>query len=269
MRPTMKGYKLGEPANFAHVKLDGHYLEVHQAASGLITCTTRHGTELDLKWVPTLKNAWLRMPPCTVLGELWYPGQPASYVKTAIKNQDPQLRFSVFAINTCRSFLQCSIWCIKHGFEMTPYYSKLEKNWHDVNCLGDFDVYSLPAIQHEGFVMKDELWENWRKYKPFKTIDLIVDEVTEGRGQFIGLVGSLVCKTTEGHVIANVSGFTYDERVQLSESDIGRVVEVKYQYVGSQGRLRHPTFVCFRDDKLPDDCGVDQDEDLQCKYRCK
>jgi hypothetical protein len=267
MRPTMKGYKLGEPANFAHVKLDGHYLEVHQAASGLVTCTTRHGTELDLKWVPSLKEAW-RMPgETTVLGELWYPGQPASYIKTAIKNRITGLRFSCFAVSTCATFVEYNDWCLMYGFAAVGFY--MREYLPCKYCLGRLDVNNLPDIQHEGFVMKDELWENWRKYKPFKTIDLIVDEVTEGRGQFTGLVGSLVCKTTEGHVIANVSGFTYDERVQLSESDIGRVVEVKYQYVGSQGRLRHPTFVCFRDDKLPGDCGIDQDEDLQCKYSSK
>jgi hypothetical protein len=264
MRPKLSNYKPGEPAAFAHVKLDGHYLEVHQAASGFVTCTTRHGTELDLKWVPTLKNAWYMPGETTMLGELWYPGQPASYIKTAIKNRDTGLRFSCFAVSTCDTFVGYADWCIKYGIEPVDFY--MRDYLPLKGCMGRLDVNNMPPLQHEGFVMKDELWQNWRKYKPFKTIDLIVDEVTEGRGQFIGLVGSLVCKTTEGHVIANVSGFTYDERVQLSESDIGRVVEVKYQYVGSQGRLRHPTFVRFRDDKLPQECGLDQDEDLACAY---
>lgn len=257
----MKSYKQGEPAKFAHVKLDGHFLTVRKNEFGLVTCITRHGTQLNLSWVPNLKNAWLRMPcNCTMIGELWYEDQPASYIKTAIKQLDTNLKFSVFAVDTCATFKECSDWCIKHGFLMTPYYAQ-EYDYTSA-CLGTFSVDNMPAIQHEGFVMKDELWVNWRKYKPFKTIDLIVDEVTEGRGQFIGLVGSLVCKTSEGYVVANVSGFTFDERLNLSESDIGRIIEVKYQYVGSGGRLRHPTFVRFREDKPAQDCGADQDEEL-------
>jgi len=255
----MKAWK-GEHANYAHVKYDGHYLQVTKDIR--VTCTSRIGTTLDLSWVPSLKNIWLEDVPSLILGELWFPGEPASYVKTAIKNRDPLLRFSVFAVGD--TFEQMVNICLKYGLDLAPYYMHDPRPWH--GCLGGFSPSDLPPLQHEGYVMKDDVWLNWRKYKPFKTIDLVVTSITEGRGKYEGFVGSLVCGC-EGRTLANVSGFDDDERMLLSEADIGRVIEVKYQYVGAGGRLRHPTFVRWRDDKLADDCLLSQDDDL-CKSNC-
>ena len=258
MRPKMKNYKLGDPATYAHVKYDGHYCRVVRDHWGKVTHWSKNDKPLDLRF---MSPTWCQLPIETnVLGELWVPGAPASYVKSAIVNGDPQLRFTVFAIEGIDCIAASSLWCIKHGLDFACYYGPLSSRGS--HWLGLLDVDNLPAIQYEGFVMKDSAWSNWRKFKPMRTIDLIVHDVVEGQGKFLGLVGALVCKTAEGRIVANVSGFTYEERVYLSEADIGRVVEVKYQYVGSQGKLRHPTFVRFRDDKLPEECTLDQDEDL-------
>jgi ATP-dependent DNA ligase len=266
IRPKMKLYN-GAHLMYAHVKYDGHYLEVHKNEQGVVTCTSRQGTELDLKWVPTLANAWVRLPPgTTLLGELWYPNKPASYIKTAIKNQDRQLTFSVFAATGLADDTLETLCaeCLRWGFVPIPFYSRVPRG--SSFCLGSFDNDNMPPMQHEGFVMKAGVWTDWRKYKPFRSIDLIVHDVNDGRGKYVGQVGSLTCKTTEGHVVANVSGFTDDERILLSASDIGKVCEVKYQYVGAQGRLRHPNFIQWRDDKLPEECTVDQDPELSVFY---
>jgi sporulation protein YlmC with PRC-barrel domain len=194
------------------------------------------------------------MPPGSVcLGELWYPDQPASYIKTAIKECDRKIRFSVFAVKDALLLEDVAEWCIRLGFHMAPYYTHESYYVPGMHCLGPF-YNELPPLQHEGFVMKDGNVDNWRKLKVWNTADLIVKDVTEGKGKYIGLVGSLVCALSDGRVVANVSGFTDDERLELGEKDIGRVVEVKYQYVGSGGKLRHPTFVRFRDDKKPEEC---------------
>jgi len=40
------------------------------------------------------------------------------------------------------------------------------------------------------------------------------------------------------------------------------VMEVSYQYVGDKGRLRHPNFVRWREDKPAAECTLSQDDDL-------
>ena len=54
-------------------------------------------------------------------------------------------------------------------------------------------------------------------------------------------------------------------RLDVSEDRgayLGKVIEVRYQYIGDKGRLRHPNFVRWRDDKPPDECTLSKDSDL-------
>ena len=266
IRPKMKVYT-GDYAKYAHVKYDGHYIEVIKSASGLVTCKSSQDIELPLDFVPDLLNVWIKAPECHILGELWYPDEPASYVKTAIKNRDKRLKFSLFAVLDLDTLEDTSDFAVKNGLEMVPFYVNTghAARWC-THRLGSFDHASDLQITHEGFVMKDNAWDNWRKLKPFKSIDLIITGVVPGKGKYDGLVGALVASTYEGHEVANVAGFTDDERLLLSESDIGKVIEVKYQLVGSGGRLRHPNFLRFREDKLPEDCTLEQDGDLYDQY---
>jgi hypothetical protein len=260
----------GEKTLYAHVKLDGHYLQVTKTDSGLVVCTSKQGTILPLEFVPTLRNVFLNLKiGQTCLGELWYPGQPASYVKTAIKNKDRNLRFTAFALTHLPddSLETMHMYCVKMGIEMVPWYGPEQCCLS--TCLGVFDHTALPEMTHEGFVMKDGVWTNWLKYKPFDTIDLIVHDFVEGNRKNIGLVGSLICKTAEGYIVANAGGLSDEVRVMITDDDIGRVVEVKYQSVGAKGKLRHPTFVRFRDDKNAEDCVVSQDEELESYYDSK
>jgi ATP-dependent DNA ligase len=65
---------------------------------------------------------------------------------------------------------------------------------------------------------------------------------------------------------------TDDQRRYISansESLIGKVVEVAYQSIGAQGRLRHPAFVGIREDKLAVDCMLSQDVALERHWRGK
>jgi len=119
----------------------------------------------------------------------------------------------------------------------------------------------------EGWVLKDGNMLNWRKLKVERTIDAFVIATNDGKGKHLGQVGSLelaVYRDDDTWVpICSCGGMTDDERSDMSlKSPIGRVVEVTYQLVDAKGRLRHPRFVRFRDDKRSVECLADQDVEL-------
>ena len=110
-------------------------------------------------------------------------------------------------------------------------------------------------------MFKDGNLLNFEKWKPVKTLDAVVTDIKPGKGKYDNQVGALIL-SVEGREVANVSGMSDAERAAMGEHNIGQVVEVAYQYVGSKGRLRHPRFIRFRDDKLPEQCLLSQDSDL-------
>src|SRR5690606_14492263 len=123
----------------------------------------------------------------------------------------------------------------------------------------------------EGVVLKDANLFNWYKWKPVKTIDVVITDFTEGDGKYLGYIGSLKVSVYDERgsliEIANVSGMTDLERDEITDLAtngglLGRVCEVKYQYVGSGGRLRHPRFKCWREDKPAGECKTSQDPEL-------
>jgi hypothetical protein len=201
--------------------------------------------------------AMREVPSDTILwGELWVPGRHASQVKTAIISEDPRLRWDVFASPTFAANtpletldLACRAWKLT----FIPWYPA--------------DLMGFPPVggDVEGYVLKDANLLNWRKYKPHHDIDLVVTDVKDGRGKYLGLVGALVCSTVEGHNVASVSGMTDKQRIEMSLADdlVGRICEVRYQYVGTAGRLRHPRFVRWREDKQPEECTLSQDPELE------
>jgi hypothetical protein len=230
-------------AKYCHKKLDGHalYLSERFAMTRTYICIRDQLRFLDLPVVPTGFE---------VHGELWAPGHKASSVKTLIKRQDTELRFTAWAVKGLPQELsleEVADWCQAFGFEFAEFW------YHQPP--------SLPE-DAEGYVFKDGNLLNYKKWKPVKTMDCLVTDVRPGKGKYTGQLGSLVC-CVEGVEVASCSGMTDAERAKMTaESPIGKVVEIAYQYVGSGRRLRHPRFVRFRDDKLPEQCRLDQDPDL-------
>jgi len=263
----------GQDARFAHVKRDGHFLCVRKARTGLVSCHTRHPHDVtdklrDRGWY---LNVFRRAPAgTTILGELWYPGKPASYVKTAMKEHDPRLRFGAFALETApadASLLEIESLCVLWGVEFLPFW--ITAGAYTPQSIVDM-LTRTPQENVEGVVFKDGNLLNWRKWKPVKTMDLVIAGYHPGRGKYYGGVGALRCVTSEGREVARVSGMdepTRDWVGEHREECLGLVVEVAYQYVGAGGRLRHPRFVGFRDDKQPEECTSDQDLDLEEHYR--
>jgi len=262
-KPDSKTYREGEPAAYSHVKYDGHFTRVVRGRSGVVRVYSSLGTDITDKMPDKLMlNVWRFVPHNTILlGELYAKGMKASYVKTALKEDHGRLRLSYFALETHVEYTAAleevadliGLW----GLPFAPY-RRLQDGW----SVADEIAWGIEN-GGEGVVLKDGNIHNWRKLKPFKSIDLIIAGFLPGDGKYTGQVGSIICKTTEGHEVAAVSGMDDELRAALTPADIGRVIEVKYQYVGSRGRLRHPTFERFRDDKTAAQCSVAQDEELK------
>lgn len=223
---------------FCHLKLDGHQLRLEPQYAW-----TRNF--LDLRE----KLAFMKLPRVldghAVLGELWAPGRRASDVKTLINAESPDLRFTAWAVDGLPADLHLADveqWCSRHGFQFAPW-------WY-------IRPSELPP-HAEGYVFK---WGNLmidHKWKPVLTVDAVVTGLVPGKGKYAGMVGALEC-SVENVEICSTGGFTDDVRTGLGAHCLGLVVEVAYQYVGSGGRLRHPRFIRFRDDKLPIQCTLDQ-----------
>lgn len=257
------------PGELFQLKFDGHWTCLKRDKDGKVTVTTRIGTDITekLKWHPAVARAATALPPGTVLlGELWLPGATSSGIKTAINDKHEDLSFTPFAIARCapiplQELEHWSLWRVNNQLRMWGYsvINPTEKP--------PFGFQNELPRDIEGYVVKLSNLLGWQKWKPVKTIDLIVCGVTQGQGKYEGKVGALRVRTSEGHEVAQISGMTDEQRNYFTAiSPIGRVVEVQYQEVGSKGRLRFPQFIRTRDDKARSECGLDQDKALRSYY---
>jgi DNA ligase-1 len=115
---------------------------------------------------------------------------------------------------------------------------------------------------HEGAVLKNinSLWVPKRskdlgKMKAVEEADLIVVGYVGGKGKYVGMLGKLLCETSDGKVHVGVgSGWSDEERATLTEKNTkGRILTVLYnQKVSDKSgtwSLFLPRKVEFRDDK--------------------
>ncbi len=241
----------GEPYEYAHAKIDGIRMHVIRGL-GVQCVTPKTDITGQCRHCPWMAFLYALPVGTRVEGELYVPGKPASYVKSALAKRE-QMRYSVFAIpqlNHKPMHSEPLEWakdiCTWAGLEFAPFNNEQLSR----RALLDYAEY----FGYEGWVLKTANYKNWYKLKPIRTIDLLVTGTVDGEGKYLGAVGALVCNTADGFEIAKVSGMTDLQRYEMVLDDpTGRIVEVLYQYVGSQGRLRHPRFVRFRDDKFKPD----------------
>lgn len=254
---------------YAHLKRDGIYLRVNCASKQVWTSKPTNITE-DVSWVRGIDSLLQNNNALVVLGELFCVGKPASYVKTAIIERNPDLRFEAFAIENAAENAPLEAVCKTIealNCHFIPYINLMfraarqESNCESFILEDELSKY----IDAEGWVLKNGNLLDFYKWKPVKTVDCVVTGFVAGKGKYLGMVGALVVSlyTDTGIVeVAAVGGFTDEEREAISadcEGCLGRVVEVEYQYVGSGGRLRHPRFKRWRDDKLSSECTTEQD----------
>lgn len=116
----------------------------------------------------------------------------------------------------------------------------------------------------EGSLLKsfDHVWEDKRSYgllkmKAIKDADLEVVDWVEGTGKYEGMLGALVCQSSDGKIEVSVgSGFSDAQRKKYTkENTVGRVIEILYnERISSRDRtdvdsLFLPRFVELREDK--------------------
>lgn len=211
-------------------------------------------------------------PPLSSLDcEAWVPGRPASIVPTALRSAELELKVTPFAVPwwdgadlTVADALDV-VNRFRPMFEFADTF-EYEELTDGVEDHAKSLLANAKARGIEGWILKDYNYANWWKLKESNTCDCIVVDVKEGNGKYAGLVGALIVALNDGSkqkVVANVSGMSDTERVEITELDndgklLGRVVEVEYQYVGERGKLRHPRFVRFREDKPAVECMLDQ-----------
>jgi hypothetical protein len=262
-KPQCREYRHGKSGQFAyaHVKYDGHFLRCSKGSLGGVIVTSSRPTDLtaECRHVPTMKNLWLRAPNDTViLGELYCPGRPASYVKSAIAQAAwNELRFVAFAIESAPVAMPleevrdlCELW----GLDFAEFVGADTPN--AAARMGRM------AVDQEGWVFKNGNMARWHKWKPVLTCDCVVTGTKDGDGKYLGLVGSLELSVyRDGKLVrvGNCSGMDDEMRIWMTENEESltagsTVVECEYQYLGSGDHLRHPRFKQLRDDKLPEQC---------------
>lgn len=142
-----------------------------------------------------------------------------------------------------------------------PIESFIVNNLEDAKTI--FQKYVTDG--EEGIILKniDAPWENKRsnnqvKFKVEIMSDFIVDELIEGQGKYVGMLGALSVSTRCGKLKTNVgSGFNDEDRQyywEHPEEIVGKVVEVKHNgVIQSKGKdtasVFLPIFQYVRDDK--------------------
>lgn len=175
--------------------------------------------------------------------ELYVPGSGAEAVKTGLARGTDNLRLAAFGASILRPEDKLD--------KASAVLVGIGLNVPHLHPVGWF-ASDMRAPHSDGVVYKSLVYGEWARVKNRKTIDLLVTGIAPGVGKYTGQCGALRCSgMVNGKLeeICRVSGMADDVRAGISSADIGRVVEVAYERVGSRGRLRHPRFVRWRDDK--------------------
>jgi len=127
----------------------------------------------------------------------------------------------------------------------------------------------LLAEGHEGIILKDMngVWEDKRsksqiKFKGELECDLKIVAIQDGQGKYEGMIGAILCESSDGIVKVSVgSGFTDYQRKTLGDEIIGKIAAIKYNMmiVNKQGEhsLFLPVLIEIRDDKTEADSNSD------------
>lgn len=220
----------------------------------------------------------------SVDGELLVPNGKATDVPTALRDASKPLRFGAFAVPYLRgndTGGETLDWarkqCEKLGIGFLEFnYQERDDLPKDLAAARKQLLDAATRWKCEGWVLKGtrHYLDRWFKLKHVRTADCIVTGWEPGEGKYKGMLGSLTVSVFKREAakevpwdhrinkpllveVAHCSGMTDAERESMTRlatrkkgaNLLGLVCEVEYQQVESKGRLRHPRFVRWRDDK--------------------
>jgi ATP-dependent DNA ligase len=111
---------------------------------------------------------------------------------------------------------------------------------------------------------------HWIKVKKMLTVDMVITEVVQSHAKTFKnrqMAGAIVCGMYVGGVLKPLTHVgTMDHNLRLlfggePSQYIGRVVEIAAFDQFQSGALRHPSLIRLREDKYPQDCVFQKEED--------
>lgn len=270
---------------YIHFKRDGHSIIVKVSSKGVVYFT-RNMTQIDLSFLRSHDAliGWAQRmfssgePAITIHAELWKPKEPASYITSGIANADKLMVLSVFELPNNYHGAELNVVAdvvMSYGLDFIPYMVYEGEKFNNPKAVFAHSCYrgtvprttlpkDIPLHEDcEGYVLKNGNavpFEEPLKVKQELTADLVVMGYTQGKGKYEGLIGSItggIFVDDKLKAVADVGGFDDATRHNITTNAMlyrGKVFEVKYQYVGRGGRLRHPRFIRWRNDKPADQC---------------
>ena len=264
----------GQRVTVAEEKKNGVNCTIWRNQGGARAIGRKHYIDL---WPRMERNAELQasvydLPMDTVVnGELWVPGGKSADVVGAL-NAGKGFMFTAHTmpfwhgvyqrlvhLNTIRETLDT------YGFDLVGQMDLLDRVYTKEEtevCIASL-LKDAEAAGWEGWVLKEEHLFGWYKVKVLHTVDAVVMSTKPGNGKFEGGIGSFAIGLWQDGVLVPVgtvsAGCWNDlERSTLSDAEIGRVMEVRYQDVLGKGKLQHSVFVQWRDDKPSAECTMEQ-----------
>ncbi len=264
-----------KPTKWA-IKLDGYCLNIVKTKQGEVYAFTRNGTNLTttlLNVAPELLAPVFQHlePDSFLIGEL-HTGTTSKDVSTALTSRQNaealKLALTIFYVHGAAGHQTAEAYCFNRGLDYVKHgaFNALEP----MSCL-PYTIETLP-VGVEGYVLSHNYRDGVRyKYKPSRTIDLIVTDVIRGKGKYANCTGALELSSYDGVRVCKVaSGLSDEERYLWWRTPglvLGRVAEISYDSV-SVSSVRFPRFVRLRADKPETECTLDQDEELK-EVLCK
>lgn len=160
---------------------------------------------------------------------------------------------SAVTLEQRRAVLETLLGSIRHPFKLLPQARTRDEKLR----LADIALKQY----FEGLIVKrrNSLYasggrnNDWLKIKFVTTADVVVKDVrTNGKDAV-----SYEVYDEHGKAVA-IGRASLIGKEKAGAINVGDVLEVRYLYVGSDGRLYQPTIIRKRDDKLPHECTTDQ-----------